>query len=431
MMQSIPFDLSQEELFLLSICRTVSTDTSIKATEDFLNKNLNWDLVGSMASQHGIAGLLYVALSRCSNTGNVPDYLLEKLETTYRQNAFRNLLYSKEFNEIVLNFNNANIRTIPLKGIEFLHSIYAHNIGLRRLSDIDILVEKENVPRAEKILLDIGCERKKTSFRNSRRNFHAIFLHNRGMQPIVIELHWDVDFSDSPFNINIEEFWERSQEITSGKFNCHGFSIEDNIIFNCFHIVREVKKGPDEFFALKHFCDIAKIITQAGNKINWDCIIKRTQEYNVIRPVFFILVLIKELFDIKELPQTIVDTIHKVGYQDIFGCYAVKEYIFPPQNNEKKMLPFWVVDFADHKTFRGKVRAFIELPRIILNLYDAHDDTNQSAFKSVLSLSYYYTKKIIKTAALYIFTPQKAIMLHKKMTLTNQKTGEVIEWIRG
>jgi len=211
-MQLIELNLSQEELFILFICRTVSTDKAIRAIDDLLNKNLNWDFILNMASLHGVAGLLYVTLSQCSNIGYVPDYILKKLETIYRLNALRNLLYSKAFNEIVTNFNRASIRTIPLKGIEFLHSIYAHNIALRNLCDIDILVEKQNVSRAEKILVDMGYKKKKTSLRSSRRNFHSVFLGSRGKQPITIELHWDVDFSESPFNLNIAELWERSRK---------------------------------------------------------------------------------------------------------------------------------------------------------------------------------------------------------------------------
>src|SRR5437763_1983378 len=143
MMQLLELKLSQEELFILRICRTVSTDKSIGAIDDFLEKNLNWDFILNMVIRHGIAWLLYATLSQCRSSGHVPDYILNKLETIYRQNALRNLLYSTEFNEVVTNFNRSNIRTIPLKGIDFLHSIYAHNIGLRSLSDIDILVENK------------------------------------------------------------------------------------------------------------------------------------------------------------------------------------------------------------------------------------------------------------------------------------------------
>jgi hypothetical protein len=433
MIRLTALNLSQEELLILFICRTVSTDDATKAIDHLLNKNLNWDFILKLASLHGIAGLLHVTLSQCSNTGDVPDYILKKLETIYRLYALRNLHYSKEFKEIVTNLNRANIRTIPLKGIEFLHSIYAHNIALRNLSDIDILVEKQNVPHAEKILVDMGYKKKKTSFRFSQRHFHDIFLCSRGKQPIVIELHWDVDFSDSPFNINIEEFWDRSQEFSSEKFTCYRFSIEDSIIFNSFHILREVKKAPDGFLALKHFCDIATIITKSGDKISWEAIIQRSQKYNVMRPVLFVLMLVKELLDVKGVPQTTVDVIRNEGYQDDFSCFAVKKYIFHPQNNENKMIPFWLVEFTDQETLRGKAKLFLDLPKIILTLYNHkyYDGLNHSVIKSILSLTYYYTKKIIKTAALYVYNPHKAILLHKKLAMTNQKTNEVIDWIRG
>jgi hypothetical protein len=428
-------NLTQEELFVVLCCRIMTTAESIPAINNLLTKTIDWDFILNIISLHGIAGLVYVTLSQCGNIGHVPDNLIRKLETIYRHNAFRNLLYAKEFNEIVTNFNRANIRTIPLKGIEFLHSIYAHNIGLRSLSDIDILVENKNVPRAEKILVDLGYKQDKKGYNYSLLHFHSIFWRSRGGQPIAIELHWDVDFSDSPFNINIDDFWERSQKTSSWKCNCYRFSIEDSIILNSFHILRGIRKGSDEFLALKNLCDIATIIVQSGDRISWDCIIKQSRKYNILRPVALVLLLVQELLGVMTIPPMVTEALRTAGYQDDFGLSAVKEYIFPPVNPQKSQLPFWVIDLATQTTIRKKIKVILNALSIMMPLYKTKNfaDTDTSVMKTVFSVTWYYINKIIKATVLlvYVTASGKTRSLRNKMIIQNKKTQEVINWIRG
>jgi hypothetical protein len=429
----IEINLPQEELLILFCCRKLLTHNAIRAVDDILTKSLNWDLILSMAKLHNINALLYFTLSQCHNINCIAIDVLKKLEISYHHNAFKNLLYRREFNDIVMKFNGAGIKTIPLKGIAFVHSLYVNNIALRNLSDIDLLVENKNIAGAEAILLAMGYKRLKTSIGNSQRRFHLNFLRSKENLPIVVELHWDVDYCDSPFNINIEEFWQRSQEFLSGNINFYQFSIEDSIIFNSFHILREVSTGPDELFPLKNFCDIAMIIGLSADQISWDCIMQRSQEYKILRPVAFVLLLVRELLKVETIPPLIIEALHNTGYQDDFGCRAVKEYVFPHQHYEKKMIPFWIVELSVKGTLREKVKVFLNLPNAILNLYHAkyYSDPNNSAIKTILSLFYHYTKKTIKTITRYIVAPRKTINFQKQMTITNQKAREVIKWVRG
>ena len=414
-------------------CRNVTTGESIHAINDLITKKLDWDFILTMGNLHGIAGIIHVTLSQCSNIGYVSNYLLKKLETTNRENAFRNLLYSNEFNEIVTTFNHANIRTIPLKGIEFLHSIYAHNIALRNLADIDILVEKETVTRAEKILVDMGYKPNKTDYFYRLLHFHLIFWRSRGNFPIMIELHWDVDFPESPFNIDIAEFWERSQEISNGKIHYYEFSIEDSIIFNSFHIFRTTTIKPDPVLSLKYFCDIANIIVQSGDRISWDCIINRSQKYNVLRPVALVLLLVQELLRVKAIPPVVEEALRNAGYRDDFGFCVVKEYIFPPLASERIQFPFWAIDLASQTTVRKKFKVILSTPAMMVQHYKRlyFSVLDPSVLKTVSSVAWYYINKTIKAMVLYVIAPTKARALKKNLIIQYQKNQEVINWIRG
>gem|GEM_PF-1423123 len=433
MNQLIERNLTPEELFIVLCCRNMAAIESIGAINDLITKKLDWDVILNMVHLHEIAGIIHAALSQCCNIGHVPANLLKKLETTNRGNALRNLLYSKEFNKILENFNRADIRTIPLKGIEFLHSIYAHNIALRNLADIDLLVEKENMSRAEKILTDMGYMSKKTDYRYSLMHFHSVFWRRQGTLPIILELHWDVDFPDSPFNIDIAECWERCQDFSNGKVNYYAFSIEDSIIFNSFHILRSTTIKPDPVLSLKYFCDIARIIAQSGGPINWDGIIKRSQKYNVLRPVALVLLLVQELLGVTAIPPVVAETLRTAGYRDDFGLCAVKGYIFPRLNSAKDQLPFYMVDVSSQPTVRKKIGVILSAPAIMMQLYKRlyYADPYPSVVKTVSSITWYYINKTIKTLALYVIAPAKARALKNNLIIQYQKNQEVINWLRG
>jgi hypothetical protein len=289
------------------------------------------------------------------------------------------------------------------------------------------------VPRTEKILLDIGFKAKKTGYRYSLLHFHSIFWRSRGNQLIIIELHWDVDFPDSPFNINITECWERSQEISNGKTHYYEFSVEDSIIFNSFHIFRATTQKPDSVLSLKYFCDIANIIAQSGDRISWDCIIARSQKYHVLRPVALGLLLVQDLLEVKTIPPVIAEALRTSGYRDDFRLRAVKEYIFFPVDSKKNQLPSLAVDFTSQTTVWKKIKVILSVPAAMLQLYKRlyYADLDPSVRKTVKSIIWYSINEFIKTMVLYMWTPVKTRTLKKNLILKYQKNQEVINWIRG
>jgi hypothetical protein len=435
MKRSIKFIFNPEEHFILACCKKLlSYDlvTDIDDIDNILSGYLNWDYILSLANLHALNGLIYYALLQCDNKNSIPIDVFRKLEMRYHRDVLKNLLYIKEYAAVIRNFNRKRIKAIPLKGIEFLHSFYAHNIGIRSLSDIDILVEKKNVSCAEETLLNMGFTKIKKSVKNQHRFFHSNFWRRLDHLIIMVELHWDIDFSDSPFKINIEEFWSRSQKILIAKMISYKFSTEDNIIFNCFHLFREIKIGFDEILPLKNFCDIGMILSQAQHQIDWNCIIERSQEYKVLRPVALVLLLVQELLMVKSIPTIVIESLYEAGFQDEFRN-AIKEYIFPEKYKERKIIPFFFIELSTRKTFREKMKVFFRLPQFVINLYYAkyYHNQHRSLIKSILSMIYYYIKKITKTILFFIKEYRDAIILHKNLTISSKKTEQIVDWVRG
>lgn len=93
-----------------------------------------------MIGLHGIAGFACAALSKYAV--HVTNALIERLKQQSIKIAFKNQLYINEFHALVKAYNREQIRLVPLKGVAFLTSLYAHDSTLRPLSDIDICLKK-------------------------------------------------------------------------------------------------------------------------------------------------------------------------------------------------------------------------------------------------------------------------------------------------
>jgi hypothetical protein len=385
-----------------------------------------------MIRRQGIAGFVYGALNQSGYIPSVPAGLIDSLKLHVRQNAFKNLLYTREFNELVKTCNHEQIRILPLKGIAFLRSIYAHNSALRTLSDIDILVENKAVKNVENILLAMGYQPKQTSARSRCRAFHSIYRRSVSGCTILIEVHWDFDHAESPYAINISECWHRCHAVKDKTGMYYELSIEDNLILNCFHILRHARKGTDTILPIKNFCDIAKLITLSSMEVDWECLLRRSRDYKVLRPVTMALLLVRNLLGVTAISMDVVEALKGEGFQDAFEMCVVEEYIFGHGNAPKNFLPFWMVDMATKTTLRDKIKVFLDIPNIIADLYNARyfHSSHPSAIRTIANIAWHYTTKIALTMALWVSSPRKTQQLQHTMISRNLKASQMIDWLR-
>ncbi len=425
-------NLTPEEQLVMLCCRqAVNQDSSIHI-DPLLAHDLDWATIEYMIGLHGIAGFAHAALSKYAQAAHVPHALIERLKQQTIKIAFNNQLYINEFHALVKECNREQIRLMPLKGIAFLTSLYAHNATLRSLSDIDILFNKKDLKRAGDILVALGYERKHMSAREEARSFHSKYHRRVSGFTIPIEVHWDIDHADSPYAIDIAECWLRSHAVTDKTGVYYELSIEDNLILNCVHVLRHARKGPDEILHLKNFCDIAKLITLSDMEIDWECLLRRSRDYKVLRPVAMALYLVRNLLGVTAISMDVAEALKEEGFQNAFELCAVKEYIFGHRNTQKNYLPFWMVDVATKTTLRDKIKIFLDIPTIIANLYDARyfGSSHPSAIRTIVSIAGHYSKKIALTVALWVFSPRKTRQLQHTMVSRNLKASQMIDWLR-
>lgn len=110
-----------------------------------------WDALIQSAIQQGVAPLVAVR----ARVLPAPPAVRERLEALYRANALRNLRLAAEESRLSAAFTSAGIGHWTLKGPGLSERLYG-DIGVRQVSDLDLLIEPSNLARADRLLAELG-----------------------------------------------------------------------------------------------------------------------------------------------------------------------------------------------------------------------------------------------------------------------------------
>ena len=138
----VQLNLSSEDKLLLYCSRVSIMRILSSKSEEILNDVLDWNYIVECSVRQGISPLFYWNLNKISNGKAVPPEVMKNLEKMYYSNLARNMLLYDELSKILTAFKKAGIDTIVLKGAFLAEEIYK-NIGLRPMSDIDLLIKRE------------------------------------------------------------------------------------------------------------------------------------------------------------------------------------------------------------------------------------------------------------------------------------------------
>ncbi|MGE5443103.1 MAG: nucleotidyltransferase family protein [Ignavibacteriales bacterium] len=289
-------NISNENKLLLCCARTRISENTLNEIKSIISLPLNWEEVLRSASWHGIAPLLYHNLK---NIAGIPQEVMDQLKKAYYGNMARNMYLYTELRRILEGFGERGVDVIVLKGVALAQSIYG-DIALRPMGDIDLLVRKEDLPYAERIMSTLNY----STYMNG--NSQEWYRHHHFHLPpyiatdksMVVEIHHNI--IDRPFHIDIGKWWERARE---GKIaNCNVLipSAEDMVVHLCVHLFNH---GYNKSL-LRGLCDISETLRHYGDGLNWIQFQDEVSRYGINRPVYSILYLVNKLYRVNsKLPE--------------------------------------------------------------------------------------------------------------------------------
>src|SRR5579863_4165461 len=244
---------------LLACVRWALGVTPLCAIPPLANEVRDWQLFLDLAAAHGLQPVAADCLHRSSS--DIPDGVSGILDKALRENAKRVLIHTAELVRLTQLLDSAEVRAVALKGPVLAHACYdepAH----RMMSDLDLLVRRQDLSRATQILVNAGYiedgdQHLRACRAAFRRWYNAIgFLHPESR--VRVDLHWAFAPSGFPGKLDPDELIGRARHVLVDGYPVRSLSPEDNLIFLCAHGAKH------EWSGLNWVVDISGLIQRSS-----------------------------------------------------------------------------------------------------------------------------------------------------------------------
>ena len=253
----------------------------------------DWEDLVDWALRFRVGGLFYREIKSPDFPAElIPVNVSNRIREAYRYYATRNTSLFYDALKVIHALTENQLPVIALKGLSLAKNIY-HDIALRPMNDIDLLVKEEDLIRTGRLLLTLGYKQEFPAWESTLKFHHHLqpFTNKRGS---IIELHWNITAPDNPIKIDIDGLWKRSRLINVDHVEVLALSQEDLFLHLCVHACLHLQSG----FDLIPLCDIAGLIKTSADKIDWQTVIDRATRWGCQKCVYLMLLLVRELLEV-------------------------------------------------------------------------------------------------------------------------------------
>jgi hypothetical protein len=148
-------DIRNEEMLLLRLCRLTFDEEQNKKINELVLSVTDWKYFKFLANEHGVSALVYNNLEKKGLLNYIPSEEVAALKESLMKSMTRNVFHTEVLYEVLRLFNRENLKITLLKGMALELNDYG-NSGLRQMTDIDILLSRENCIKAMNILAASG-----------------------------------------------------------------------------------------------------------------------------------------------------------------------------------------------------------------------------------------------------------------------------------
>jgi hypothetical protein len=239
----------------------------------------DWNLIAQCSVRHSVSPLLYFRLKQSGL--NVPATTLEKLHGLYLSSVASNLHLYHELSKRLQVLRDASIPVVVLKGAHLAEIVYGH-IGLRPMSDVDLLLKKEDLARGQKRLMDAG---------------HSPFSNQ-----IRLDLQWNIESVIAGVEVLV-------------------LCPEDLILHICLHLSFQ---HLFQLAGVRSLCDIRESIEHYNNKIKWTQVCSYASEWGVRNSVYLTLLLARDIMG-ANVPDDVMENLKPDEFDHGVKAWAVKQ----------------------------------------------------------------------------------------------------------
>jgi hypothetical protein len=271
---------------LLCCARGVGVDGA--RIHELAHQVLDWDALVEAAEFHGLAAILFYAVTEAS-LDLVPPDVASRLRNICFDSARQNLILTSQLLALLDAFAAHGIAVVPLKGPVMAESLYP-DPAQRPSSDLDLLVRSRDVAGALRVLAQqgyaLGANMQRLPLRVLLRLNCELFFHRHRMADV--DLQWETGPAHYPFRIEPEMLWRSlgRTRIAGREVPC--LSREALLLFLCVHGTKHM------WSRLQWLGDVARLVRKP---LAWDAVLQLAEEAGCMRPLLLGLSLAHELLE--------------------------------------------------------------------------------------------------------------------------------------
>ena len=273
---------SKEDHLLLYCCRTKNGDPSEI-------RDIDWNIFLEMARGEGVSPLVFSRLPEIAKHYDIPEYVAEELKKDYYLSATRNVLLFEELKKVLGLFNQSKLQIIVMKGTALAETVYG-NLALRPMSDVDLLVKKENLHQIDELLKTLGyspADRSVDDVDFSSTYLTTLDYRNPAKNAPSFHVHWHFVNSTIPNesyinHIKMDDIWQDAVKTNIADIETWVMSPHHLII----HLSEHALRVTHSLNKLSYFCDIDRAINYYGKSLDWDLLIRDTLKFNLNKMVY-------------------------------------------------------------------------------------------------------------------------------------------------
>lgn len=194
--------------------------------------------------------------------------------------AIKNSILKENLLEISAAFSENGIEFIVLKGIPMVERVY-HDLSYRAVSDIDILIKKEQYGKAAQLLESMGYFHPTAAMQKLSKSYSKEWAEQEMREiayeknalpfPITVDLHQDInlfinsDYMNSLYPMKELDWFAQVTQIELGGQKIPCLSNEFEFLFLVFHFSVQ-----HSFIGMKWLIDICQIIEKSEDKLDWE-----------------------------------------------------------------------------------------------------------------------------------------------------------------
>ncbi len=286
------------------------------------NLDVDWEEVFAGVMQNGLIGLAYNYLSANPTLSGPPPAFREQVKQAFILQSLRMAWINRNIRQVLGALNDSGIDYMVVKGPAVAQMLFP-NPNLRVYNDLDLIVRERNWEDVSRLLFQLGYSvlagqpapppkvipqetDHETEYLNAEENFR-------------VEAHYDDILRTGLMARDTEAFWRRSIQLEFQGIPIRTLCLEDQLVYLCAHAHHHL------YSRLNWFSDIALIVRDRADQVNWQALAATIQAEEAQVPVYYTLYYLGRLVGI-HAPASFMERIRP----DAFRRWA-HDLLMPPQ----------------------------------------------------------------------------------------------------